>query len=208
MAKANLDSGFLILYDWLPAFRSLNGDELKKLLFALIEHQREGTPLPDFDDPITSIFAQMIAPTIKRRLDGLASATRSAKPEAEKCAKSKSQKSRSQKISEFDTADNTTKNQLPVGVSDTMPEGTVKGMSKDTAKSISKDTVEGTVEGSSHPRKEDIRKEKLSGAEIRKAERSEADRAPIVFDASMSAVDFSRSILASLSKSPPQKNET
>ena len=90
MAKTNLDSGFLILYDWLPAFNSLSGDELKGLLFALIEYQRNGTPLPNFDDPITAIFAQMIAPTIKRRLDGLVSASKGAESSRKDTKKSAS----------------------------------------------------------------------------------------------------------------------
>lgn len=65
----NLEAGFLILNEWIPAFRSLSGDECKELLFALIDRQQNGTPVPSFEG-IMGIYAQMIEPTIKRRLDG------------------------------------------------------------------------------------------------------------------------------------------
>lgn len=66
----NLDAGFLILNEWIPAFRSLTGDECKTLLLALIDRQQKGVPIPDFGDTVLGVFAQMIEPTIKRRLDG------------------------------------------------------------------------------------------------------------------------------------------
>ena len=66
----NLDAGFLILNEWIPAFRSLTGDECKTLLLALIDRQQKGIPMPDFGDTMLGVFAQMIEPTIKRRLDG------------------------------------------------------------------------------------------------------------------------------------------
>ena len=68
--SSSLNSGFLILYDWLPALEMLDGDDFKKLLMALIRLQREGIPLPDFDNQIVEVFAKMIAPVIKRRIDG------------------------------------------------------------------------------------------------------------------------------------------
>lgn len=66
---ANLEAGFLILNEWIPAFRSLTGDECKELLFALIDRQQKGIPVPRYDGQL-GIYAQMIEPTIKRRLDG------------------------------------------------------------------------------------------------------------------------------------------
>lgn len=66
----NLDSGFLLSYDWLPALESLPGEEYKELLSALIRLQRDGTALPMFKNPLLNIFAAMISPTIKRRMDG------------------------------------------------------------------------------------------------------------------------------------------
>lgn len=66
----NLNSGFLISYDWLPALESLSGDDYKELLTALIHLQRDGTSLPEFRNPLCNIFAAMISPTIKRRVDG------------------------------------------------------------------------------------------------------------------------------------------
>lgn len=66
----NLNSGFLVSYDWLPALESLSGDDYKELLTALIHLQRDGTALPEFRNPLCNIFAAMISPTIKRRVDG------------------------------------------------------------------------------------------------------------------------------------------
>ena len=68
--KANLDSGFLISYDWLPALESLSGEDYKALLTALIKRQKDKAPFPTFENPTVGIFADMIEPTIKRRLDG------------------------------------------------------------------------------------------------------------------------------------------
>lgn len=65
-----LDNGFLLLYDWVPAIQSLPGEDVKLLILALIERQRNETPLPHFDNEIVNIFAKMIEPTIQRRLDG------------------------------------------------------------------------------------------------------------------------------------------
>ena len=70
--KTNLSLGFLLLYDWLPAIYELPAKEVKALLIALIERQREGTPLPTFKNKMTNSFARMIEPVIKRRLDGQA----------------------------------------------------------------------------------------------------------------------------------------
>ena len=68
--KANLDSGFLLLYDWLPAFENLPAKEVKTLLLALVARQREGKAFPIFKNPLTESYARMIEPCIKRRLDG------------------------------------------------------------------------------------------------------------------------------------------
>ncbi|MBE6581001.1 MAG: hypothetical protein E7650_05225 [Ruminococcaceae bacterium] len=70
--KTNLNLGFLLLYDWLPAVYELPAKEVKALLIALIERQREGKPLPIFKNRMTNSFALMIEPVIKRRLDGQA----------------------------------------------------------------------------------------------------------------------------------------
>ena len=71
--KTNLNLGFLLLYDWLPAIYELPAKEVKALLIALIERQRDGKPLPIFKNRMTNSFAMMIEPVIKRRLDGQAS---------------------------------------------------------------------------------------------------------------------------------------
>ena len=71
MSKStNLSSGFLISYDWLPALASLSPEDFHALLFALIKRQKDGEPLPAFSNQTVGIYAQMIEPTIKRRLDG------------------------------------------------------------------------------------------------------------------------------------------
>ena len=67
---SNLNSGFLVLYDWLPALESLSGEDCKSLLLALVKRQKDGQPLPVFENQLVNVFAGMIEPTIKRRLDG------------------------------------------------------------------------------------------------------------------------------------------
>ena len=58
--KANLGNGFLFMYDWLPALEILSGEEVKTLLLALIERQRNGTPFPNFESQMVQVFANMI----------------------------------------------------------------------------------------------------------------------------------------------------
>lgn len=72
MAKKsnNLDSGFLVMYDWLPALEMLPPEDAMALLLALINRQRHKTPLPVFENPLAGTFARMIEPTIQRRLYG------------------------------------------------------------------------------------------------------------------------------------------
>ena len=66
----NLTSGFLFLYDWLPMIERLSGDEFKALFEALVARQKDDTPIPPLEGELTRIFAAMIEPTIKRRLEG------------------------------------------------------------------------------------------------------------------------------------------
>lgn len=71
MAKSyKLDSGFLILYEWLPALEVLPPEDFKALVMALIDRQRNETPFPSFDNQLTDIFARTFEPVIMRRLDG------------------------------------------------------------------------------------------------------------------------------------------
>ena len=67
---AKLEKGFLFLYDWLPALEDLPAKDVKKLLLALIDFQRNGTPIPVFTSKKTETYARMIEPSIRRRLDG------------------------------------------------------------------------------------------------------------------------------------------
>lgn len=66
----NLTAGFLFLYDWLPMIERLSGEEFKALFKALVARQKDNTPLPPLEGDLTKIFAAMIEPTIKRRLEG------------------------------------------------------------------------------------------------------------------------------------------
>ena len=66
----NLSHGFLFMYDWLPMIERLSGEEFKALFLALVDRQRNGTPIPHLDGELTQIFASMIEPTIIRRLEG------------------------------------------------------------------------------------------------------------------------------------------
>lgn len=68
--STSLSCGFLISYDWLPALESLAAEDFQCLILALIKRQKDGEPLPEFSNPTVGIFAKMIEPTIKRRLDG------------------------------------------------------------------------------------------------------------------------------------------
>ncbi len=115
--KANLDSGFLLLYDWLPALEELPAKEVKALLLALIARQRENTPLPIFKNKMTNSFARMIEPCIKRRLDGQTGGKKGQRPivppppplpqskeEVSKENKSKAQKERSEALPADDAA--------------------------------------------------------------------------------------------------------
>ena len=68
--KGTLNNGFLLLYDWLPAIESLQGEDVKALLLALVRYQRDRLPLPAFENPQVDIYARMILPTITRRLVG------------------------------------------------------------------------------------------------------------------------------------------
>lgn len=67
---SNLSFGFLFLYDWVPIMTQLDGEEFKALFKALLERQKDGKPMPSFDNPLTQMIANMIEPAIKRRLSG------------------------------------------------------------------------------------------------------------------------------------------
>ena len=66
----NLSLGFLLFYDWLPMLERLPAEDFKALLLSLIDRQRNGTPIPHFDNDLTQMFASVIEPTIIRRLEG------------------------------------------------------------------------------------------------------------------------------------------
>ena len=68
--KSKFAYGFLFLYDWFPIMKELDGEDFKALFKAFVLLQRDGTPLPRFDDPLMQMVANMIEPTIRRRIEG------------------------------------------------------------------------------------------------------------------------------------------
>ncbi len=94
---ANLEKGFLILYEWLPAINDLPPKELKNLLLSLIYLQKDGTELPCFTNKKTDVYAQMMEPVIRRRLVGKNNSTPKAYPEAYPKAKRREEKRREDK---------------------------------------------------------------------------------------------------------------
>jgi hypothetical protein len=66
----NLGSGFLLLYEWLPALEMLPPDDFKEVVMALIARQRDQIPLPRFNSQLADVFARTFEPVIQRRLDG------------------------------------------------------------------------------------------------------------------------------------------
>ena len=78
MNQTKLDTGFLILNDWIPILRELSAVDLKKLLFALIDYQREGVPMPEFSRNSTQMVAKMLGGAVKRRVASAVGGRRSA----------------------------------------------------------------------------------------------------------------------------------
>jgi hypothetical protein len=66
----SLEHGFLFMYDWVPMLEDLEGNDLKELLLALIDRQRNGAPKPRFSHPKSDLYYQVIAFTIDRRRMG------------------------------------------------------------------------------------------------------------------------------------------
>lgn len=62
----NREKGFLLFYDWMPAFESLTPKDFKTLIVALCNYQRDGTPPPEFSNKVKAI-ASFVFPQIDRR---------------------------------------------------------------------------------------------------------------------------------------------
>lgn len=60
------DKGFLIFYDWMPAFESLNPRDFKDMIIAMCNYQKDGTPPPEFSNKAKAI-ATFVFPHIDRR---------------------------------------------------------------------------------------------------------------------------------------------
>ena len=78
MNQTTIDTGFLILSDWIGILRELPATDLKRLLFALIDYQRAGVPMPEFSKKSTQMVAKMLGSAVKRRMAGAAGGRRSA----------------------------------------------------------------------------------------------------------------------------------
>jgi hypothetical protein len=76
--RSHIEIGFLLLYDWLPALKKLPLADAARLMFAMIDRQRNGIPFPTFKNDLANTFADMIEPSIERRLVGSASGKRGA----------------------------------------------------------------------------------------------------------------------------------
>ena len=66
--KMKRQYGFLFLYDWYPLLKALSPQGAQELMLALMDRQRNGTPMPHFTDPMSEVFFQTIEPVIMRRL--------------------------------------------------------------------------------------------------------------------------------------------
>ncbi len=60
------EKGFLIFYDWIPAFEALTPKDFKALMLAMWRYQMDGTPPPEFSNKAKAI-ATFIFPQIDRR---------------------------------------------------------------------------------------------------------------------------------------------
>ena len=65
MGKSN--KGFLFFYDWIDVLEELEGKDFKRLVMAMINYQRDGTPPPEFKG-VSRVIAQLIFPQIDRRI--------------------------------------------------------------------------------------------------------------------------------------------
>lgn len=94
----NNSKGFLFFYDWLKAFSNLDGDEFKKLFFAMVEFQRDGKTPPKFEGT-AEIIADFVFPQLERRI------------ESSKCGKEGAKKRYQNK--EANTSPDSTPNSIP-----------------------------------------------------------------------------------------------
>ena len=62
----NTDRGFIFFYDWGPAFEQTSAENVKKLLLAIIDFAKDGTPPPKFTGE-AAIVAGFIFPALERR---------------------------------------------------------------------------------------------------------------------------------------------
>ena len=66
----NNEKGILLFYDWFNALMCLSGDELRKMLVAMIEYHRDNTPPPEFEG-YSAVIGSFIFPQIRRQKESL-----------------------------------------------------------------------------------------------------------------------------------------
>ena len=145
----NLSFGFLFLYDWMPMVDSLSGEEFKALFKAIVARQRYGTPIPRLKGELTRMFANMIEPAIKRRLEGQKGGLKS------------QEKNKKQGLPEGFQKD------LPEGLREDVPEGLTKDLSEGVPKGVSKGLPKAPPEARKEKRSEEKKSRAIypSGAE-------------------------------------------
>ena len=74
MARQGMDTGFLVMYEWVPFMESLGAESFKEFFGAMIRRQRDGTPFPEFEDKYLNFFVPVVEATIQRRLAGQSAA--------------------------------------------------------------------------------------------------------------------------------------
>ena len=116
----NLSFGFLFLYDWMPMVDSLSGEEFKALFKAIVARQRYGTPIPRLKGELTRMFANMIEPAIKRRLEGQKGGLKSQEKNKKQGLPEELQKG------------------LPEGLREGVPEGLKKSLPKELTEELPK----------------------------------------------------------------------
>ena len=66
----SLSDGFFLFYSWADLLDTLDGEDYKALLTAIIARQRFGTSFPNFSNKLLNTYAAMIEPIIQQRLYG------------------------------------------------------------------------------------------------------------------------------------------
>ena len=69
--KMNTEKGMLLFYDWVDALKCLNPEEMKKMLLAMVEYHRDGTPPPEFEGEGAKMISHFIFPQLRRMRESM-----------------------------------------------------------------------------------------------------------------------------------------